>query len=437
MTKSAIIHIGSDKAGSSSIQYFLGRNQEALRARRIHLVRTGLARAAGQPFLFLDLDDPRWGELPSEIEEHDAATDTFLFSWEGIHHYKYDDLFKLRKHLDGLELKFVFYIREQSELIQSGLLQRMKQDNLHDFDFVKIDPKSPHLHPPTRNYLETIERFERVFGEGSIDVRVFERKQLQDGDAKHDFLHAIGIEPSEDFIDYGDVNESLWVEAAVAIQLLDPLARSKEDRRAIRDAGMAVSSIRSGAKYFLSEAVVDEIRGHYAETNRAVAQRFFNRDALFTLKPAFSADGVNETATSEFMRDMLAIWPHYPMAWGKVPAGRMLSRNGRTLEGWASVEAGMRLTGETGRIRIHFPPRGLFPEHIAGTLQLLTVGRVHRHVRLSVEGGETKVIRAPHEKYRISLDALKPYGAVDLTVEIADDQGPLDVDELYVGFTAT
>ena len=286
MTKTAIIHIGSDKAGSTSLQYYLVRNQKALRAQRRHLIRTGLHKAAGHPFLFIDLDNPSWAAVLQEMTSNELDADIFIMSWEGIHNYNLDKLEKLRGYFEGYIVKFIFYIREQGELVQTGLLQRLKQDTLVDVDLFNVDHDCPHLFASTRCYDQTVERFENVFGEGCIDLRVFERGQLYKGDIKLDFLQSIGIEDASEFNDLGDVNESLSLEASLAIQLLDPLAVDEAERRFLRDAGLVTSMQRKGHKYFLSPAQLESVRSFFADSNKRVAQRFFDREQLFQFKDA-------------------------------------------------------------------------------------------------------------------------------------------------------
>ncbi|MDH3706038.1 MAG: hypothetical protein OES57_08225, partial [Acidimicrobiia bacterium] len=52
-----VLHIGSDKAGSSAIQESLVANHDWYRAHGVFIPQTGITRAAGHPHLFTALDD--------------------------------------------------------------------------------------------------------------------------------------------------------------------------------------------------------------------------------------------------------------------------------------------------------------------------------------------------------------------------------------------
>lgn len=448
MTKTAIIHIGSDKAGSTSIQYFLARNQDALRAQRRRLIRAGLRKAAGHPFLFINLDHPAWAEVSLELTQFESEADVFILSWEGVHNFSIEKLEKLRGYFEGFDVKFVFYIREQGELVQTGLLQRLKQDTLSDVDLFNVASDCPHLFAATRCYDQTIERFESVFGEGCVDLRVFERNQLHKRDVKLDFLQAVGIEDASDFSDLGDVNESLSLEASLAIQLLDPLALDGADRRSLRDAGLVMSMLHKGWKYFLNPEQLARVRAFYAESNQRVARRFFGREQLFEFRDATAPSDVDRMEVASVAAEMLAMWPRYPAPVGKFPAARLLDRRMSPMRGWSKVNidetqenpddacggGAMRLEEPSGELRLMYSPRSIFPDYKKAMLTFILPKGDQRRLRITGVGEKAIEIDCPKERLEFPVGQLGRYGEIAIEIEPIDHDGPLVVRGLAVGF---
>ena len=311
---------------------------------------------------------------------------------------------------------------------------------LRGVDFLDLPIDSPHLSPPSRNYDSTIRRFERHFGVDCVDVRVFERDRLIGGDIKTDFLSAIGIDDASAFEDFGDVNESLSVEVGYAIQLLDPLAETAEDRRHLRSAAISVDRRRlGGAKYFLTRTRVDAIRNRYDEGNRAVARRFFGRDTLFNLRSAWADAPIDQARVASLVGDIVSIWPRYALVWSSMAAGDVLARPAAPMTGWRLVDPndrsrGVVLEAARGKLPLHYAPRSLFPGHSRATLQMNPPNGLTRRVRIRRGGAEPIEIDCPKEKARFPLDALGCFNTLDIEVEPIDDAGPLEIVGFYFGY---
>ena len=120
-----LLHAGLDKCGSTAIQAHLKDCREWFLARGVYVPATGLTRVGHFP-LFKDSASPDWQKLGKELEEAGEYNYAIL-SYEGLHFLEDEQLALIREHLQGHALTFLFYLREQSEIIQSGYLQKLKR----------------------------------------------------------------------------------------------------------------------------------------------------------------------------------------------------------------------------------------------------------------------------------------------------------------------
>lgn len=404
-----------------------------MRLRGFYVVETALTNAGGHPSLFRHLDASRWRRARAEIDSVREQCHSVLLSWEGIHVRSAEYLLRLRELLFGLDVSIIYYIREQAELIQSGLLQRLKKGEADGVDLNALAVDFGHLLTDTRRYDLVIDRLAMVFGAGAIDLRVFEPGRLVGGDAKADFLDAIGVSDQSGFSPCGNVNASLSVEAALAIQLLDPLAQSADDREHLRAAARAVSrAIVGGTKYFLSKSEVARIRAYFRDSNAAVADRFFRRRRLFDLQPAWRRRWIDRAEAKRIAAEIEAVWRGYRSVLGRHAAHALLAPADQQPTGWATIEgaAGVkhaRLLGTTGSVRVLPSPFFRYPHNHTLEITVETAGAVSRRLSVGLAGRDVMAVTVPEQRIAIPLDQLHPYGAVDLTLGPIDGSAPLDL----------
>ena len=122
------VHIGFPKTGSSAIQAHLHLNRDWLLEQGMLFPETGHSPGYGHVLLFEDKTFSLFDELHSELACHQAnGIRSAVLSWEGIAQLGPVKLERIAQCLEGHELKVVGYIREQSEVIQSGYFQAAKQ----------------------------------------------------------------------------------------------------------------------------------------------------------------------------------------------------------------------------------------------------------------------------------------------------------------------
>ncbi|MDZ7784843.1 MAG: hypothetical protein U5K56_18485 [Halioglobus sp.] len=119
-----VLHIGTDKTGSTSIESALYRNRDWLRERSVYVPETGLGRDNGHALLLEQLHD---GELASLAKELSTARDVgfarAIVSWEGMVRFRRTQIRKLFRALRAFDIQVLVYLRDQAEIIQSAHLQ--------------------------------------------------------------------------------------------------------------------------------------------------------------------------------------------------------------------------------------------------------------------------------------------------------------------------
>lgn len=208
--KTLVLHIGAPKTGSTSIQAFLRRNSQLLR-RKYSIDYPEFFRVAKLRAFQAYLTYPRIGfrtkavvgPLLRDPEEFNAQflddfrqtvlsspCQTLVFSSELVCSLKPAHVRRFASLTDDLftKIRVVLYIRRQDLLELSAYLQAFKSGNQDSIGF-----QAPFVirRPGFRTVIET---WSEVFGENSVEVRIYERDRLPQGDVVHDFMSTLGVE---------------------------------------------------------------------------------------------------------------------------------------------------------------------------------------------------------------------------------------------------
>lgn len=232
----AILHIGLEKTGTTSIQDFLFRNRLALLDRGITVPLLPTSSHHHEICLMGQSDQPHFLTLrsitgtiePSELQRRRrlvaeavaaavASSDgrTFVFSSELLHSNLIDsaETDRLQQFLARYfdEVKVVVYLRRQDRLAVSLFSSRIGGGELiasdrplakaiFDYNMVEL--------PYYFKYNEVLKRYAASFGRNNMIIRLFERQRLASGDAVRDFCAACSI-PAEGLDFTAPSNESL------------------------------------------------------------------------------------------------------------------------------------------------------------------------------------------------------------------------------------
>jgi hypothetical protein len=310
-----LLHAGIDKAGSTAIQAHLHANRAWLLERGVYLPQTGLTRFGHRKLFLPDAQASLWQELLDELRV--AARGGYgqaVMSFEGLALLPGKQIRELCRHLAGLELSFLFYLRDQAEVLQSGYLQNLKAAAQP----LGIDQLRQDYRPLTRanrDYSRMLAPFRASVGDGRIRLRPFVRNLLSGGDVVDDFLDSLSLLPGEGL---GRLpmqqNPSLDVPSARLLNKLDE--QGIEDRDALVDDLLWIIR-RDGPqqRWFLGPAAVQALREQYRPSNEQVLKDFalsVPASVFFGLDTAaWSSGDLVETGALEVALKRLQSWPRW------------------------------------------------------------------------------------------------------------------------------
>ncbi len=331
-----VLHVGSGKTGTSTIQAFCRRNRDRLRAAGVLYPRTPGEARHGRLGLSIRSDaelaaSPHWGRQPwsdpaefrtdfrrdltAEIAE--AGAPTVLFSDEGLFAATSDaGLARLRQLLDDLarSVRVVVYLRRQDDHLVSRYQQLVKTGEVRRLAAWATDDFSS-----IYDYDAALRRHERLLAPDALVVRRFEPGRFDDGSLLQDFLDAAGVTARADDLDQvPHRNESLDAESVEFLRLVN-LHRVRaegavvgvvDNRRLVR----RLVEGSTGPTLTLPESVLDGFMAGWDGSNRAVARRWFGDDDLFTVPRRTERTTTQQRLDPERLDRFLAL-DHVPEPW--------------------------------------------------------------------------------------------------------------------------
>ncbi len=289
------MHIGTGRAGSTSIQFFLRDNRERLSELGILYPRSpGQARHTqlglfAKPKAELEAA-PEWSRqrrddparfrkafkrrLLSEID--DSGLSRMLLSDEILFGSSEQALRRLSRFTERISesLRLVAYLRRQDDHMVSRYQQGVKIGWVARLrDWAQEDMSSLY------DYRARIAMHERLLAPADFVIRPFERERFVNGSLFEDFLDAAQIDARiEDLAEVPNLNESLDAESVEFLRLLN-IHRVEHDGATEglidnRELAKRLTGASEGPILTLPAAVLDPFMDQWAETNRAVAREF-------------------------------------------------------------------------------------------------------------------------------------------------------------------
>lgn len=366
--KSCILHIGTEKTGTTTLQWFLENNRERLLSRGF-FVPTPLETGITHTFLTtysLDIsnlkDNLRAGcqiKNTNDVIEHrkriiealskearEAAmrenVSTILLSNETCHSRltTTEEVRRLKSLLERFvdDFTVVVYLRPQHELLVS-IYDTLLKVGYSDIDIMPrfVSDQSAWIDRGYFDYVNLLKRWSSVFGKDKLQIRIFDKSELVNGSILNDFLEIIGLE-FRDFVIPSRQNVSMDVSCQVILNFLNryqkrfPDILSEKTRRGIVftleriSDGPGLRPSRPDAMRFLSS---------FEEGNNEISRLFFtNRKRLFV--PDFSgfpAYSIGQRARAFLPVAFLRVLSNYVLykARHAVPGTASASRVGRPL----------------------------------------------------------------------------------------------------------
>lgn len=326
----AIVHIGSPKTGSSTLQNFLNRNAKRLAERGVRF-RRNVPKRGSQWEIPLGILSRTGGALRTKVdriryeartpeEQHETTAphleaiasypDRFaepvaVFSSEHI--LPWLDTPETVRALDAFlsdtfeHVRYVAYFRAPVDSLPSSYSERIKRGRQMTLDeFIELRLPSLGIHKAAARWRDTV-------GADRLSVRLFDRRYLHNGDLIDDFCAEIGVAPDE--LDRPPRrNESLTSVGAEVLRMLNgciPEIHSEGGINPLRKGLVpAVQRITADAPAIrLSAEQLRRVVERTAEDN----DRF--RRAFFPAEPElFSTAGyaVSQTDTATLREEALA-----------------------------------------------------------------------------------------------------------------------------------
>jgi hypothetical protein len=305
MSRRAILQIGTEKTGTTTLQHFLAMNRTEL-ARNDFLYpsfcgaanHTGLAAFALAPGKRDPIREPFGASAAAGPAEVTAMRErlrraanaelggdaTAIFCSEHCHSRLTTaaEVETLRTLLSEFfdDVQVSVYLRRQDQVALSLYSTRLKSGGADREILPQTNADDPYF-----NYDRSLALWEDGFGRANVHVRLFDRRTLVGGSVVSDFLSAWDLGPPARYASVPDQNESLQPLAQEFLRLANPHMRPID--------GLGMEEVRGPfaarlARLFPGRGARPgraEVEGWYARfrpSNEAVRRRHFpDRDTLF------------------------------------------------------------------------------------------------------------------------------------------------------------
>lgn len=362
-----ILHIGSQKTGTTSLQQFLQLNRKILNKNGMdypHFSQGGCTN--GLPWVRhlngVDVNSSDFRELKESIEKYDTVIlsaeqlwsegriyDPRPEEWKNVPYFEQCKQFFSQLGIDVFDI--VVYLRRQDQYISSswkqwvkvGFLTCMKED-VFEIPFYKM----------TCDYNQRIEGLEKIFGKDNIHIRLYGQEAFVGGNIYKDFCSCIGLSWDDEFeLLGGYANRSLTFDVTEAIRRL-VLQYGCQERfliDVIFPTAFRYSKKHPDPKgmslYTFQEQV--DILDKYHMGNQRIAKDYFDRDQLFSkptengetweaneetvqlvlklFKIQYYANKMPSKKLNEFLAEEILTY----IEWGKIPWKVILKKHLKSL----------------------------------------------------------------------------------------------------------
>jgi len=306
----AVLHIGVEKTGTTTIQEFLHLNRRLLSEQGIHFPRfmnlrnhwklavyCGNNRRSNQFTDLLDIDEPEkrnnWNATFSDTFNREIKNIVHQYQHVIFSSEHFTSLLKDQEEIETLRaflaqhfstFSIIIYIRRQ-DLLASSMIGTKAKSGIGNGIATGNNINRRHYY----NFHKTLKNWSLVFGKENICLRVFEASKLLHGDLLLDFMHAAGIKNNPDFLMPARLNTSpsaMAIEAAWQFIKIFPEQNNPVQWKLMRDFRVElmrqVSSRFPGPPKRLHKADAVNFYNRYHKSNLLVAQEWLGREDLFT-----------------------------------------------------------------------------------------------------------------------------------------------------------
>lgn len=329
----ALVHIGSPKTGTSSIQRYLQHNRAALAQQGIRYQRSSVRRGSQWelPMIALMAEDKllpnevqrarykaidsamqkrTFGHIPDWLRKFPGQYDEPLALFSSEHMLPWLRTPDLVARMDAIfresfdEVQYLVYIREQGDLVTSEYSERVKRGTDVTFDDF-FDNRLNGL-----NHFRVLSRWTDVVGQDRLTVRRMDREVLKDGDLLKDFCAVCGIDFDKTEVP-GRVNEALSAVGCEVMRALNtripellPDGRANPLRRGLLH--RVITMTDGMGKLRLTADQAARLAQKVKHSNSRVLDTFFPDDAALFSKPSAVAAAQDRQQAREQALEIMA-----------------------------------------------------------------------------------------------------------------------------------
>lgn len=421
MVRRAVLHIGMDGTGTSSIQRSLHRDRVHLQENGVRLLEAGRpADDVAKTVVNWRRDqDSTWDTMAEELRALKDFDGTIVLSNELLWLQQPRVLFRLRSLLGDRSVVSVVYLREQADYMQWRVLQNQKKLE-KAFDFRDSEAFGRFARGRRLDYFEMCRRFESVFGSGSVVGRIYDRSKLTGNDVVSDFYEQLGVPLPEPSPGWPSANPSMNADFADLIRERRAELVKQHPIADLIDVALRLSHEGLGERYFLPEQDVDQIRSSFSTSNQRLAARYLLDGAEIPNHAACSSGAAADLDhLQEQLLDAARTAPKLGKGWSGNPANApRLFNKGWRLEPSEDGESVKALVSESDvnlRFRTSFQretrlgPSGfqLFVRTDGDQPFEADVSVNEEHVGTHVFPGDPIAIRPPGATHRVTEVAIR------------------------------
>lgn len=278
--KVLFIHIGFGKTGTTAIQ-------DCLLANRAHLIAQGLCypRSAtqdngGHHALAVLGQESLTSQTLRELDRlkyeiNNSGCNRAVISSENLCFMKDTYVSALFNELKEFKIKLIFSVREQSNLIESSFLERIKTNgqppykNVNDFW---------HQHRYSFDFMHRLNNFRRFISDEDIIVKLFDKRIFINGNFINNFIDIFHIDRKYIHVSQERANTSLIPELANIAQNINSKCDTTKERKANIDNLMEISN--KFRKFSESKLINDQLKENiytfYKGSNTKLASTFLH-----------------------------------------------------------------------------------------------------------------------------------------------------------------
>lgn len=296
-----LLHIGTEKTGTTSIQHFMAANRSLLRKQGVLYPRSpGETNHFGIPSLAQDRNKGElWKNLGiADLEDRDRYArdlaqrltaelaeepyETAIISSEHCSSRLMSDreVETLRAFLAPFfrSVRILVYLRRQDDFAVSTYSTGVKSGRTNPLEL----PRKRRVRD-RYDYWELLSRWRRAFGRENMLCRKFEPASFVSGDLIADFLTAAGCDPHLEWRRPGSVNGSLDARSLEFLRLLNVHAGTDRPPRLLQ----MLESVSDGPLIDIPERQRAALMRKVRDSNAMVAREYFGGELTGSDDPLF------------------------------------------------------------------------------------------------------------------------------------------------------